>query len=258
VPGRRPTADEPDRAARLAALREQVRRLEGVGGTGVAVVPLGCPAVDAVLPDGGLPRGALHEIAGDTGAATGFAAWLAVRMGGGLRPNLHGPAPHRPVVWVTRRPDLYAPGLVSLGLDPARLLVVVARRADEVLWTMEEALGCGGLGAVVGEGAAPDLTASRRLQLAAEGGGVPALLLASGNPPFRTSAVRTSAAVTRWTVDPAPSATDEPGLGPVRWRLALSRCRGGRPGEWLVALTDGCLDAVTTPSQTVPLRHAVG
>jgi hypothetical protein len=154
---------------------------------------------------------------------------------------------------LVRRPDLYAPGLAALGLDPARLLVVAARRAEEVLWTMEEALGCRGLGAVVGEGASPDLTASRRLQLAAEGGGVPALLIAAGG-----GAPRTSAAVTRWQVDPAPGASDEPGLGPIRWRLSLVRCRGGRPGEWTVDLRDGRLDPVgeVATAEGVSMRRA--
>ncbi|MFN8924097.1 MAG: ImuA family protein [Rhodospirillales bacterium] len=243
----RPAAGESDRAARLAALREEVRRLEGVGGTDVATVPLGCPPVDGALPDGGLTRGALHEIAGDAGAATGFAVWLAVRLAAA------GAGSHRPVVWVARRPDLYAPGLAALGLDPARLLVVAARRADEVLWTMEEALGCRGLGAVVGEGASPDMTASRRLQLAAEGSGVPALTLAPGE-----KALRTSAAVTRWTVHPAPGPAEEPGLGPLRWRLSLLRCRGGRPGAWTVDLRDGRLDPVADAgtAEATPLRAA--
>jgi protein ImuA len=245
----RPAAGDSDRAARLAVLREEVRRLEGIGGAGVATVPLGCPPVDAVLPGGGLPRGALHEVAGDAGPATGFAVWLAVRLAAA------GSGAHRPVVWVARRPDLHGPGLAAIGLDPARLLLVAARRADEVLWTMEEAMGCRGLGAVVGEGAGADLTASRRLQLAAEGSGVPALLLVPGG-----GGVRTSAAVTRWRVDPAPGATDEPGLGPVRWHLGLVRSRGGRPGAWTVEMADGRLDPVpdVVAAGAVPLRRAAG
>jgi protein ImuA len=34
----------------------------------------------------------------------------------------------------------------------------------------------------------------------------------------------------------APSwpAADDPGLGPPCWRAVLERCRGGRPGAWLM------------------------
>ena len=35
-----------------------------------------------------------------------------------------------PVLWVTRDRTLYGPGLAALGLDPARLVIVRARRAN--------------------------------------------------------------------------------------------------------------------------------
>src|SRR5260370_12591246 len=49
----------------LAELREQVRRLERAHSAqraGQAAMPLGLPAIDALLPDGGVLTGALHEI----------------------------------------------------------------------------------------------------------------------------------------------------------------------------------------------------
>ena len=86
-----------DAAAPVASdLRERVRRLERAHSAqraGRAAVLLGIPAIDAVLPDGGLLTGALHEIeAGPTpsgrvaphdGAALGFAAHLMGRFGPG-------------------------------------------------------------------------------------------------------------------------------------------------------------------------------
>src|SRR6266404_2429006 len=39
-----------------------------------------------------------------------------------------------PVLWCLRRPDLYGPGLMAHGLDPARLVLASARRDDEILW----------------------------------------------------------------------------------------------------------------------------
>src|SRR6478609_5631932 len=77
-------------------LREQVRRLErahSVQRMGRTAVPLGLPEIDRLLPEGGLPTGALHEVeAGPTpsgrvaphdGAALGFTAFLLGRQGPG-------------------------------------------------------------------------------------------------------------------------------------------------------------------------------
>src|SRR5882762_1318302 len=86
-----------DSAAPIAGdLREKIRRLERAHGAqraGQAAVPLGVPAIDALLPEGGLLTGALHEIeagpaasgrvASHDGAALGFAAHLLGRFGEG-------------------------------------------------------------------------------------------------------------------------------------------------------------------------------
>ena len=74
-----------------------------------------------------------------------------------------------------------------------------------------------------------DLTTSRRLNLAAAAHATPLVLL-------RTPiAAGTSAAATRWRIAAAPAARDRFGAfaGP-RWRVALERCRNGRPGQWLI------------------------
>ncbi|NEK71129.1 MAG: damage-inducible mutagenesis protein, partial [Xanthomonas perforans] len=73
-------------------------------------LPFGVLAIDAVLPGGGLARGALHEIAGggsgtvDGAAAALFAAGIAARTKG-------------KVVWCLTRPDLFFPALAQVGLD---------------------------------------------------------------------------------------------------------------------------------------------
>ena len=74
-------------------LKEQVRRLErahSVQRAGQTAIPLGVPAIDALLPEGGLLTGALHEIeagpapsgrvAPHDGAALGFAAHALGRL----------------------------------------------------------------------------------------------------------------------------------------------------------------------------------
>jgi protein ImuA len=188
-------------------------------------------AIDQRL-DGGLLVPALHEAtgttpsAGDEAAATAFIAGLAARLGAA------------PVLWAGRQRDLHAPGIAQLGLHPDRLIRVDARRDDDVLAAMEEALRHGGLSAVIGEIARAGMIATRRLQLAAEARSVTALLLrrhrAAGDAPF----AEPSAAHSRWTLAALPSAPlAVDGVGRPRWRLTLLRQRGGEGDEWIV---EGC------------------
>lgn len=240
-------AEPRDRAGVLADLRARIRRIEGAGGEGGRILPFGIDAVDGHLPDGGLPLGCLHGVAAEhPGAGTGFAAALLARLA----------TPRTPVLWILRGRDLYAPGLAAYGLTPDRLVAVRAVRPVDALWAMEEALRCSALSAVLGELEGLDLTASRRLQLAAESSGVTGFLLdvgaglgASGGRNRLAEGRRAeglSAAVTRWRLDAAPSLDGEedaaprpaggpPGLGKARWSVALERCRGGRPGHWTLS-----------------------
>ena len=210
----------------LTLLRRHLARLERPGGRGAEAVGLGDPTLDAALPWRGLPRNGLHDIATADGdaAADGFALAVAARIAGTGGRILHVGLWHR--AHVDGRP--YGPGLVRYGIDPDRLLLTVVRRPAELLWLMEEGLRSGALAVVIGDGVAADLTASRRLQLAAEAGGSSALLL----PPV---GARSSAALTRWRV---VSASSLDGPFRPRWRVTLERCRGGLPGDWLVEWDD--------------------
>ena len=227
--------------AAIAELRGLIRALErgssmpGSPG-GASHIPLGLAALDRALPAGGLSLGALHVVVcaspagADAGAGAGFAVALVARL---LAGGVGGP-----VLWclsAAARHELgepYAPGLAGFGLDPGRLLFARARRDAEVLWAMREGLGCARLAVVIGETeTAPDLAASRRLQLAAGASGVTALLVSR-----RAAGLVPSAALTRWRIAAAPSATARVEEGPCApcWRVALERCRGGVPGEWLL------------------------
>lgn len=230
APARRP-------AAPPESLREAVRRLErGAGAVPAGTVTLGDPALDGHLPDGGLARGALHEIApaGEdaAGAALGFALALAARCLAAL--------PAAPIVWISPGPPLYGPGLAAWGVDPDRLILVTAPRPRDRLWAVEEGLSVPSLAAVIGEVDRVGDTAGRRLQLAAQASGVPGFLLAggpAGSGPAGSGAVT---ATTRWRL--APAAPGPSGvawrLGPPAWQVALERCRGGRPGAWRVEWDD--------------------
>jgi len=195
------------------------------------------PALDEALAQSsgapaGLVQGALHEIVGTpgtNGAAGGFAAALLSLMSRSEEAGGQGA-----VLWCHRRHDadekgeLYAPGLAAFGLAPAQLLVVQARRDQDILWALEEGVKSSALVAVLGEVDDLDFTASRRLQLAAEINGVTVLLVRSAGQQAST----TSAAITRWKVEAA---------GEARWHLELLRCRGGTPGSWAVEWRDGRL-----------------
>src|SRR5579863_769690 len=134
------------RVANSLALRDRIRHIERPARHGA--LPFGIAALDCALPGGGLALGAVHEVLGAGGdeedgvAAAGFAAGILARLGAG------------PVLWCLRRPDLYGPGLLAHGLDPARLVLVTASRDEEILWALEEGLRTGltsGFAAVVGE-----------------------------------------------------------------------------------------------------------
>jgi protein ImuA len=260
------TALQHGNGADLSRLREQINVLEQQAAVkssfnNSTTIPLGLPELDSSLPNGGLKLAALHEIIavspdsfsgvpGISGSSTGFAAWLLKKC------LAHSPGIalwcRRPVGRFDPRP--YGPGL-SQWVDPSRLLLVQARQQIDVLWAMEEGLRSKGVAAVLGETASADLTATRRLLLAAEGGGSMALLLR----PAGTAT--SSAALTRWQVCGA-AAQSTPGLRDIarpRWQIELSRARGVMTGErqtsWLMEWNDETGDLALASS---PLDRSSG
>lgn len=220
------------REARLAALRGRIAAIEAGTRTPTPVLPFGDPAIDGCFPGGGLPLGGWHEVTG-AGLEDETSAAPAAFVGLLLRPLVTTGA----IVWVARRSDLFAPGLAGLGFPAERLIQVRTRDEAETLSVLEDALSTQGVAAAIGEAEAPDLTAGRRLQLASEKRGSFGVVLHrrpyGGGKPRTTSG---SAAFSRWRIGPAPAPPplDDIGLGPPRWRVELERCRGGRPGAWIL------------------------
>jgi len=198
-------------------LQETIARIERGGAEGTArhgSVPLGVAEIDAVLPGGGLAAGVVHEVTGS--AAGGFVAMMAGRFAGAVLWCVMG----------SSRTELYGPGLAAFGLDTRRLVIARCANRQDMLWAMEEGLRDSALAVVVAEPARPiALTASRRLQLAAETGGVTGLVLRRG---AEQGALSPSAVFSRWQADSAAALgqPDAPDDG-ARWRLDLLRCRGG-------------------------------
>lgn len=194
----------------------------------------GIASLDAAL-DGGLARGRVHEVyaaeGDDAASAAGFSVGMAMTVID--RPDL-------PVLWlrVQRAARLggvvQASGWAELGGAPGHGLVGVVPDALALLRAAVDALRCPGLGAVIVEswGAMRelDLTASRRLVLAAEKSGVPLLLLRMEAEPVPSSAQ------TRWQVASAPSHA-LPGHAPGNpvFDVTLLRQRSGPCGlSWLL------------------------
>lgn len=166
----------------------------------------GFAALDAALPGGGWPMGALTEI-------------LAPREGGGeLRLTLPAlaalAARGRWLAWVGSPHVPYAPALAASGLMLERLLWVRAESAVERLWCAEQALRSGACGAVLVWSSRVPPQRLRRLQLAAEDGRAWALL-------FRGEAPHGQASPASLRLRVAPVAR---GLS-----VEVQKCRG-RPG----------------------------
>ena len=154
------------------------------------------------------------------------------------------------VVWISSSQIIFPPTLVSFGIDPSQLIFIHLKK--DLLWTIEEALKCEGLVAVVGEIASIDLTASRRLQLAAEQSRVTGFLLR--NSPGQ---VFTTAFTCRWQIQPLQSKTSDglPGIGFPRWQVELLKVRNGKPGSWQLEWVDGKFQPVAANSSLHTDEH---
>ena len=193
---------------------------------------LGVPALNAAL-QGGLAWQAVHEIVPASplqlGASFGFVLAIAALATGHTRQVLYIQTDFATLEAGTP----YGPGLDLFGLSPERLLILKVAHPRDALWAFEEALKCRALAATITElpqdGAAADLTATRRLTLAAQAGGGLGLLLRHQPYPLP------SAAMTRWQVAAVPSKPDHfGGLGRPLFDLSLNRNRRGQCGRWIL------------------------
>ncbi|WP_246524630.1 ImuA family protein [Sphingobium phenoxybenzoativorans] len=231
-----------DSSSTLAALRRRIERLgDGRNRRVSGSFATGHAGVDKAI-GGGFARGRLHELFGaepeDAGSASAFALLLTLLAD-------DAPAEGRRkgcFLWLRtddamRRLGMpYGRGLADLGIDPADMLLAVMPDDATVLRAAADALRCPVLCAVViecwGNPGVLDLTASRRLTLAAESAGTTALLLRLDAEPSP------SAAETRWRIAAAPSAplaANAPGHS--SFDIALLRRRAGPDGlawrlEW--------------------------
>lgn len=205
-------------------LRQIERASDGVRAADRSAVSLGIQAIDSHLPGGGLILPGLHHIYGPDaparqmdGAVAAFTARLATRL-----QDCESIGAAKPVLWIedASSPALHGPGLAQFGLDMSRLYLLQNHALPERLWAAEEALRSGAVSGVIIEANRLDLTAARRLLLAAKTGGSLGILLSSA-----PNADISTGPMSRWQVQMHH---------PRGWEIHLERCRGAAPASWVL------------------------
>jgi cell division inhibitor SulA/protein ImuA len=167
----------------------------------------GFPELDASLPGGGWPIGAIAELMSDA-IGIGELSLLVPVLSRLARAG-------RYIAWIAPPYLPYAPALAQRGLPLERMLLIHTRSLQESLWAAEQALRCPAVGAVLGWPAYIIDKNVRRLQLAAEAGGSLGILY---RPP--EAARESSPAALRLRLHSAPD-----GLA-----VEIQKSRGGRAG----------------------------
>lgn len=229
-----------------AALRSAC---EGGGKGAAATLPTGWGVVDRVLPGQGLATAKVHEWLGisseEEGRTTRRCTWLPplsilvhlARQASGSQWEKHdeagvgGRARAGLLVWIGEAVWPFPSTLVDHAADPllARSIFIRASCPGARLWAADLALRSGAAAAVIADGSRFDLSATRRLQLAAEGGGGGGLCFLA-RPPWERAEL--SAAATRWRVrfaPPVPAAYPLIHTPTRRWTVELLRCKGVQP-----------------------------
>jgi protein ImuA len=243
----------PARGGERPALHPAVWRAHELGrppADGRQAIASGHPALDAQLPGGGWPLGALtelllpHEGLGELRLLAPALAAVQQRSQASRGLMWFDP-PAEPCAWV----------LTALGLDLRRLVVVrprplpplrLARRgtrppppASDVLWALEQALKSGQVGAIVAWlPARLPADALRRLQLAAQAHEGPVFLLRPLAEAHQPSA--------------APLRIELASAGPDRLRLVLLKRRGPPGAEPVELWLPPVLPELPLPGPLVP------
>lgn len=203
------------------------------------------------------------EIFASVGEGAGAGATLALALDDlrhGSRNESAEIEDGRSVLWVQTREAArlngrpYRPGLPEKIRH--RVIHVLADKAKDALFALEEGVRCRDVAFVVGElvgnSQAMDFTASRRLTLAAERHGVSLYLI-------RFDAQRDlSSARMRWQVSSAPSLPsrwEARSPGTLAWNAELFRARGHAVGEWVLTEEDRTL-AASRPFESTAMGDA--
>jgi len=250
----------PDPLARVDQLRRLVMRMEGRSHSVQSPQPIvfsaGGPALDSLLPHGGLRPGTLVEWVCDS-RRSGAPLLAMIAAASILR---HETSANRPLVVVdglsteagggdsaNGGPSFYPPAAISLGIAAESMMIFRKQRGHtraDLIWAIDQALRSGAVSAVYAEiGDWLDPADARRLQLAAEAGGAVGLLVrptnSTGNrlgakPPARTFASptttssRTTLSSDRSSPPAAQRALTRSSFADIRWVVSSLAGYGGR------------------------------
>lgn len=210
-------------SARGALLLTDPRLWRGSSAAPLRAQATGWAALDALLPGGGWPLGALSEVLYPQ-AGVGELSLLLPLL---ARLTRNGQA----VAFVAPPCRLHAPALACGGVDLRHTLVVQARNDADALWSTEQLLHAGS-GALLLWCRDIETTAMRRLQLAAEKGDGLALLMRP-----LAAAVAPSVAALRLRIERIEGTPT----------VEVLKCRGARPTQRI---------ALTVPPLRMPGRAA--
>lgn len=187
----------------------------GQGGPRRRLVSTGFATLDAALC-GGWPVGRLIELLVEPHGIGELGLLLPALAGLVDQSGADQPGPGKWIVLIAPPYIPYAPAFAARGLNMSRLLVVRCRQQADVLWAAEQALHSNTCVAVLAWSDGADERSLRRLQLAAEAGGVCLLVL------FRSLRLRRrrSPAALRIQLRPGADGTLE---------LDVFKNHGGRP-----------------------------
>ena len=217
-------------------------------GSGEEPLRIGLGEMEAAFPGKVFPTGAVHElISYSSEEASSTSAFVSVVLSKLMQPGGY-------CLWISNVPrrSIFPPALKAFGIDPGRILFVDAARPKETLWSLEEALKCEALVAVVGELTELSFSESRRLQLAVESSRVTGFIHR-----FRPKTENAVACVTRWKISPVASVPGPgmTGVGFPAWNVQLLKVRNGKPGSWQVQYTLKGLEYILPEKVIVPLTE---
>jgi protein ImuA len=203
----------------------------------------GLGPIENSFPNHTFPTGAVHEFLSDIPenavASNAFISALLSRLC----------LDSGTCLWIGIKRTIFPPALKQFGLQPDKIIFIELKKEKDVLWTIEEALKCASLSAVVGE--FPNLTfmESRRLQLAVEESHVTGFIHR-----YKPKSVDNLACVSRWKIRPLPSTQEGglPGVGIPCWDVQLLKVRNGTPSSWQVEWSDKCLKQVAKKPVVLP------
>jgi protein ImuA len=236
-----------DKADIITQLKKEILPLQGIklvaSGTPVNV---GLGAIETAFPNSSFPIGAVHEFLSTgeetTAATVGFISGIlaALMCRGGVS------------VWISSSRSVFPPALKIFDIEPDRIIFIDLQKEKDILWTMEEALKCAGLTAVIAEIHDISFTASRRLQLAVEESRVTGFILR--NHPHNFNSI---ASVSRWRISHLPSELEEdlPGVGFPRWNVQLLKIRNGKPSTWQMEWSSGRFRHIPPFDASMPYKQ---